>query len=125
MLKATCESDYRLLLNISICWIRYSIVHLVGMFFSSNALARRTQIWTMLFEEEGVKKLENSCLCYSIIGKRHNTNYSSYVALEIIEMLPICLHIKYDEHDKVHFWTCIAKEFKRKSHEQKQSIQVW
>lgn len=78
------------------------------MFFSSIALAKMYKINTMFFEEEGVQKIENRCLCYSIIEQRHTVTSNvikiqlSDSSLEIIKMVSICLHIQYHEHDKLH-----------------------
>lgn len=75
-------------------------MHLEEMFFLSIPLAKLQNINTILFGDDGVHKIENWC------------QLSDY-ALEIIEMALICLSIQYDEHHKLHIWTCIAKEFAR------------
>lgn len=36
-----------------------------------------------------------------------------WCCFRINEMVPICLQMQYDEHDKSNFWACSAQEFTR------------
>lgn len=64
--------------------MQYSIEHLVDLFFPSVALAKMHKINTMLFEEEGDKELENRCLFYSIIDKRHTVS-SNVIKIQLYD----------------------------------------
>lgn len=71
----------------------------------------------MLFKENwGEGELEKRGLYNIIIGKK--ALQVNNCAFEINEMVRICLHIQYDEHDKLHM------EFTSWLREQKQRMKI-
>lgn len=58
----------------------------------------------MLFKEEGAQNLKKDV--YALVLQEKDITpkviqiQSSDATLEIIEMVPVCLHIQYDEQDK-------------------------